>query len=93
MPSTPKTWSVELTRRAERSLRKLDNTAGRRVLRFLAQFEAPGADPRAKGGALRGPLGSLWRYRVGSYRILCSLDGTALIVLVVDLVHRSDAYR
>ncbi|MCZ6725901.1 MAG: type II toxin-antitoxin system RelE/ParE family toxin [Acidobacteria bacterium] len=93
MPSRQKTWRVELTRRAERSLRRLDRAANRRVLDYLGQFEVPGTDPRAKGRALRGPLGSLWRYRVGSYRILCSLEDGALVVLVVDVVHRSDAYR
>jgi mRNA interferase RelE/StbE len=31
---------------------------------------APNGNPRATGKAMKGPLGDLWRYRVGDYRIL-----------------------
>lgn len=94
MPSKPKSnWTLEFTRRALRNLKKLDRGAARRVLDYLGQFEGEDADPRAQGRALRGPLGDFWRYRVGHYRVLCSIEDETLVVLVVEVRHRSNAYR
>ena len=33
-----------------------------------------------------------WRYRVGSYRILCRIEKDVLIVTVVRVGHRQDVY-
>jgi mRNA interferase RelE/StbE len=35
----------------------------------------------------------LWRYRVGNYRILVSIEDGELLVLVVDVEHRREVYR
>lgn len=50
-------------------------------------------DPRQRGKALSGPLSGFWRYRVGDHRVLCRLDGNVLVVLVVDVGHRSEIYE
>jgi mRNA interferase RelE/StbE len=38
-------------------------------------------------------FGELWRYRVGDYRIICKIDDGVLLVLVLDIGHRSAIYR
>jgi len=48
---------------------------------------------RSTGKALKGNLGTLWRYRVGDYRIVCAIDDKILRVLVVKVGHRSEVYR
>jgi mRNA interferase RelE/StbE len=50
-------------------------------------------DPRALGKALSGPLGTLWRYRLGDYRIVCEIRHSALRILVIRIGHRSEVYR
>ena len=50
-------------------------------------------DPRARGKALAGPLGNLWRFRVGDYRIICDIQDAVLIVLVIKVGKRGDVYR
>ncbi len=50
-------------------------------------------DPRQRGHALSGPFGGLWRYRVGSYRIVCDIQGHDFRVLVVRVGHRDRVYR
>ena len=37
-------------------------------------------------------LVGLWRYRVGDYRVICQLEDDQLLVLVVRIAHRSEAY-
>jgi mRNA interferase RelE/StbE len=36
---------------------------------------------------------SLWRYTVGDYRIICDIKDGKLIVLVVEIGHRSSVFR
>lgn len=35
----------------------------------------------------------LWRYRVGGYRIVADIEDDVLVILVVDVDHRSKVYR
>jgi mRNA interferase RelE/StbE len=50
-------------------------------------------DPRQLGEPLKGQWASLWRYRVGDYRVVCELRDQELVILVVRLGHRKDVYR
>ena len=50
-------------------------------------------DPRSLGKALKGPLGDLWRYRVGDYRILCDIQYSVLTILVLQIGNRREVYR
>lgn len=50
-------------------------------------------DPRSLGKALSGPLGDLWRYRIGDCRIICDIQDGVLIVLVLQIGKRRDVYR
>ena len=85
-------WTVELTSDAARTLRKIDPQISRRIRKVLAAIESL-EDPRVRGKALTGPLCGLWRYRVGDYRIGCDLVDSQLVVLVIDIDHRSSIYE
>jgi len=74
-------------------LSKLDRAVARRITDFLDFRLAQSEDPRRLGEALSGPLGQLWRYRVGDYRLLCELQDGRLTVLVVKIGHRREIYR
>jgi mRNA interferase RelE/StbE len=50
-------------------------------------------NPRGIGKALTGPLGDLWRYRVGDYRVICDIQDDTFRVLVVQVGNRRDVYR
>lgn len=63
-----------------------------RILRELEEVAALD-DPRSRGKGLSGNLAGLWRYRVGDYRVVCELDDGVMVVLVVDVAHRSTVYR
>lgn len=42
---------------------------------------------------LRGELAALFRYRIGNYRLLHTIDSEKRLVFVLDIIHRKDAYR
>lgn len=87
-------WKVELDPAAERELGKIDPQAARRILAFLHGRVAQLDDPRSIGEALKGSqLGSFWKYRVGDWRIIASIEDGALRILVVRIGNRKEVYR
>jgi len=87
------TWVIEYTDSAKNQLRKLDKPIARRIVDFMDERVMGSAHPRDVGKALTGTLGTLWRYRVGDYRVICEIQDGALRVLVVQLGHRREVYR
>jgi mRNA interferase RelE/StbE len=85
-------WKVEYAASARKQLRQLDKQAARRILDYMDMRVAASPDPRKLGKALSGPLGDLWRYRIGDYRVICSIKDDSLSVLVVKPGKRSDVY-
>ena len=87
-------WKVELDPAAVRELDKLDPQMARRILAFLHGRVAVLDDPRSIGEALKGSkLGEFWKYRIGEYRIVSSIEDGALRILVVKIGNRREVYR
>jgi mRNA interferase RelE/StbE len=84
-------WRIELTDTATKQLSKLGKVDAKRIAAFLRERIVD--DPRASGKALTGPLGGLWRYRVGDYRLVCEIQDAVLCVLVVKIGNRREIYR
>ena len=87
-------WRIEIDDKARRDLAALDKALARRLTSFLRERVAKLDDPRSSGDALKGPgLGCFWKYRVGDYRIIASIEDDALCILVVRIGHRGEEYR
>lgn len=87
-------WTIEYRQPVRKSLEKLDPVSRKRIRKFLEERVAGLDDPRQIADRLQGSeLGQLWRYRVGDYRIICDIQDGKLIVLVVEIGHRSSVYR
>ncbi|WP_222919685.1 type II toxin-antitoxin system RelE family toxin [Xylella fastidiosa] len=60
----------------------------------MSVWLAPLDDPRSIGESLKGSrLGEFWKYRVGDYRIISSIEDGALRILVVKIGNRREVYR
>ena len=86
-------WRVEWEDEAVKELKKLDARAQRNIVRFLREKIAVEDDPRRFGDPLRKDLKGLWKYRIGDYRIICSIEGKTVVVLVVRGGHRRTVYK
>lgn len=73
-------------------MRKLDKGVAARVFDELDEI-AKLEDPRSMGKGLTENKSGLWRYRVGDYRIVVDIEDDVLVILVVDVDHRSRVYR
>jgi mRNA interferase RelE/StbE len=87
-------WKIELSTLALKNMDQLDPQIARRILAFLHERVAPLDDPRSMGEALKGVrLGEFWKYRVGDYRIISSIEDGALKILVVRIGNRREVCR
>jgi mRNA interferase RelE/StbE len=86
-------WTIEITRTAEKQIKKLDTTAQKSIVRFLRDRLKSAENPRQWGKPLHGDKQGLWRYRVGDYRLICDIQDEKITVLVLEVAHRKDVYR
>jgi mRNA interferase RelE/StbE len=87
-------WRIELSGLAQRNLRQLDRKVARRILAFLHGRLAQLDDPRSIGQALRGStLGQFWKYRVGDWRIIATIEDREIRILVVRIGNRREIHR
>ena len=92
--NNPQAWSVEYTADAAAALRRLntrDKVTARLVRNALLAVAATG-QPRSRGKALTGDRSGQWRYRIGDWRAIVEIQDQRLVVLVVEVGHRSKVY-
>lgn len=85
-------WQIRITKTAEKQITKLDKVIQQRIVKFLRE-QVPIDNPRHTGKALHGNKAELWRYRVGDYRLLCSIDDKSHSVIILEVMHRREVYR
>jgi mRNA interferase RelE/StbE len=82
------TWAVEWTRTAVKDAKKLDATVARRVEQAVARLAETG-----EGDVKRLKGTTDLRLRVGDWRVFFRLELEAGRLLLLRILHRSDAYR
>ena len=88
-----KKYSVKITPKAEKMLRKLDDFTNRRIKKFIQDNLIGCENPRFQGKPLTGNLKGNWRYRVGDYRIIAKIEDEEILITVIDVNHRRQIYR
>lgn len=83
-------YTVEIARRAVRSIAGLPRKEQQRV---RAAIDLLADEPRPPGCIALTGEDSVYRVRVGDYRILYEVIDTRLVVQVVRVGHRRDVYR
>jgi len=83
-------YTVELSRSADRELWKVHEPLRTKLFRAI---KALGKDPRPSGCMKLVGTTDAWRIRVGSYRILYTIQDRLRIVRVESVGDRKDVYR
>ncbi len=86
-------WTIKYSKRAERQLERLDAEVAARIRRFMVERITPSIQPRVFAKRMTGPYEGRFRYRVGDYRVICSIEDQTLVVYVIELGHRREVYR
>ncbi len=82
--------SIEITRTAEKQLKKLSRNDQRRVVKAIV---ALGDDPHPRGSRKLTGYDDVFRIRVGQYRVLYSVSGKKLVIIILKIGHRKDLCR
>lgn len=82
-------YSVSITSRAERELRRLDRPIKNRVVTATL---ALANDPRPHGCLKVRVAENLWRIRIGDWRVGYEIDDEAQAVRIVTVGHRREFY-
>ncbi|MFZ3068687.1 MAG: type II toxin-antitoxin system RelE/ParE family toxin [Gammaproteobacteria bacterium] len=85
-------WTIDFDKKAKKEFSSLDKSAQKQIDKFLLKL-MKSANPRQFGEALKGNMQSFWRYRVGDYRLICSIEDNVLTVIVLRVKHRKEVYK
>ena len=86
-------YSVHLSKKAQKSLNKLDLGQSNKVHAWIEEYLVGCENPRAHGKPLRGDFKGKWRYRVGDYRLIADILDDVVIIEIVKVAHRKEAYE
>ena len=82
-------FSIRIKESAAKELQRVARPDRDRIVAAIDRL----AETPHLGAALKGDLRGLRRLRVGDYRVVYEIRDEELVVLVVRVAHRRDAYR
>jgi mRNA interferase RelE/StbE len=83
-------YDIEISETAEQQLKKLNPDDQQRVVRAIL---ALADEPHPRGSRKLSGYDDVFRIRVGSYRVIYSVSGNRLVVVILKIGHRKDVYR
>lgn len=85
-------WQIILTDVSIKKFKKLPKQDTKRIFDYFENRVLKQKNPLTLATQLVGKKPPLWRYRVGSYRIICKAEQNQLIIHVIDIGHRRNVY-
>lgn len=86
-------YSVRTTDRFDRQFKKLDRYTMVMIKKWIDTRLDGCEDPRSFGKGLTADRSGQWRYRIGDYRLICKIDDNELVILALEIGHRSKVYN
>ena len=83
-------YRIEVTATAERQLKKIRREDKVRILRAISLLAR---EPRPSGCKKMSGYDDIYRIRIGNYRVIYEIDGKQIIVVILKIGHRREAYR
>ena len=83
-------YEIEISSSAEKQLRKLSREDRQRIARAILPLAQ---DPLPRGSRKLSGYEDVFRIRVGRYRILYSVSGKKLVIIILKIGHRREVYR
>jgi mRNA interferase RelE/StbE len=83
-------FTITFARSARKELEAMDAALVRRI---FPKIEALAKEPRPAGGRKLQGEKSLWRIRIGDYRVVYAVHDRERLVDIIAVRHRSKAYK
>ena len=85
-------YQIVTTDKFDKSFKKLDKQTQKIIKAWIEKNLMGCENPRLHGKWLTANKSGQWRYRVGDYRILAEIRESELILVLVEVGHRSRVY-
>ena len=85
-------YTLETTSHFDKEFKKLDRYTQRMIKAWIEKNLVGCTDPRINGKGLTANRSGQWRYRIGDYRLICSIEDSRLVILALSVGHRSEIY-
>ena len=86
-------FHVQYTKAALKQLKKMNRFDAQLIVSWIGKNLEGCDNPRVHGKGLTANRSGEWRYRVGSYRILCVIQDDVLVIETFSIGHRSTVYK
>lgn len=86
-------YQLVTTDKFDKAFKKLDRQTQKIIKAWLVKNLMNCTDPRIHGKGLTSNRSGQWRYRVGDYRILAEIQDERLVLVLIDIGHRSRIYK
>lgn len=86
-------YQLVTTDKFDKAFKKLDRQTQKIIKAWIDKNLMPCIDPRIQGKRLTSNRSGQWRYRVGDYRILAEIQEERLVLVLIDIEHRSRIYK
>ena len=85
-------YQIVTTDKFDKSFKKLDKQTQKIIKAWIEKNLMGCENPRLHGKWLTANKSVQWRYRVGDYRILAEIRDNELVLVLVEVGHRSRIY-
>lgn len=85
-------YQIVTTDKFDKSFKKLDKQTQKIIKAWIEKNLMGCENPRIHGKGLTANKSGQWRYRVGDYRILAEIRDNELVLVLVEVGHRSRIY-
>lgn len=85
-------YQIVTTDKFDKSFKKLEKQTQKIIKAWIEKNLMGCENPRLHGKGLTANKSGQWRYRVGDYRILAEIRESELILVLVEVGHRSRIY-
>ena len=85
-------YQIVTTDKFDKSFKKLDKQTQKIIKAWIEKNLVGCENPRIHGKGLTANKSGQWRYRVGDYRILAEIRDNELVLVLVEVGHRSRTY-
>lgn len=86
-------YTVVYNEKVIKQLKKIDKHQREIILKWINKNLDGTSEPRSRGKSLNGDLGEYWRYRIGKYRIITTIDDKKIIIQIVSVGYRNEVYK
>ncbi len=87
------TYKIVTTDKFDKAFKKLDRQTQRIIKAWIDKNLMGCENPRIYGKGLTANRSGQWRYRVGDYRILADIRDDEIVLVLIDVGHRSRIYE